>query len=131
MESSKLAGQGEVTGSRYDTLLLIAALIALLGGMFVYYAFVAQMAKAVRLLIMFAGIGASLALVYQTEIGKTLWAYVQGARVEVRKVVWPSRQETLQTTLIVAVFVLIIALLMWGLDAALLFGVSKLTGRGA
>lgn len=131
MESSKLAGQGEVTGSRYDTLLLVAALIALLGGMFVYYAFVAQMAKAVRLLIMFGGIGASVALVYQTEIGKTLWAYVQGSRVEVRKVVWPSRQETLQTTLIVAVFVLIIALLMWGLDAALLFGVSKLTGRGA
>jgi preprotein translocase subunit SecE len=131
MESSKIAGQGEETGSRYDTILLVAALVLLVGGMVIYYVFVPQLSKLPRLLILLGGIAAAVAVVYQTMIGKTLWAYVQGSRVELRKVVWPSRQESLQTTLVIAVFVVLIALLMWGLDSALLYGVGKLTGRGA
>ena len=53
------------------------------------------------------------------------------ANVERRKVVWPTRQESVQTTLVIAVFVIIVALIMWALDSALLAGVQYLTGRSA
>ncbi|WP_295687645.1 preprotein translocase subunit SecE [uncultured Nevskia sp.] len=131
MESSKTAGsQVEETGSRFDTLLLISALALLIGGLAVYYVFL-ELPKSVRLLLLLGSIAAAVAAVYRTAIGHSLWSHVQGARVELRKVVWPTRQESLQTTLIIAIFVLIVALMMWGLDATLLWGVQKLTGRSA
>lgn len=131
MESSKIVSQGEETGSRFDTLLLIIAIVLLIGGMAAYYTLVPQLSKLPRMALMLGGLAAAVALVYQTAVGKTLWGYVQGSRVELRKVVWPTRQESLQTTLIIAVFVIIVALLMWGLDSVLLLGVQQLTGRGA
>ncbi len=131
MESSKIAGgPGEETGSRFDTLLLIVAVSLLIAGMVVYYAYAAELSKLPRLALLLGSIGGAIAIVYQTGVGKTLWSYVQGSRVELRKVVWPTRQESLQTTLVIAVFVIIVALLMWGLDSILLLGVQQLTGRG-
>jgi preprotein translocase subunit SecE len=56
----------------------------------------------------------------QTAKGIAFWALVKGSRTEIRKVVWPTRQETIQTTMIVVVFVVVAALLLWGLDS--LFG---------
>lgn len=132
MESSKTAGgPGEESGSRLDTVLLIAAIAVLVGGMVVYYAFSAELSKLPRLAILLGSVAASVAAVYRTAVGRELWSYVQGSRAELRKVVWPTRQESLQTTLIIAVFVILVALLMWGLDSALLFGVHKLTGQSA
>jgi len=132
MESSKTAGsQVEEAGSRFDTLLLISALVLLIGGLSAYYVLEPTLPKFARLLILLGGIAASVAVVYRTAMGQMLWSHVQGARVELRKVVWPTRQESLQTTLIIAIFVLIVALLMWGLDAALLAGVQALTGRSS
>jgi len=131
MESSKTAGsQVEDTGSRFDTLLLISALALLIGGLVAYYVFI-ELPKLVRMLLLLGSIAAAVAAVYRTALGQSLWSHVQGSRVELRKVVWPTRQESLQTTLIIAIFVLIVALMMWGLDAALLAGVQALTGRSA
>jgi preprotein translocase subunit SecE len=121
--------QNEERGSRFDTLLLIVALLLLIGGMAAYYMLVPQLSKLPRMGLMLGGIAVAVALIYQTAIGKALWGYVLGSRVELRKVVWPSRQETLQTTLVIAVFVVFMALVMWGLDSALLHGVQLLTGR--
>lgn len=78
-----------------------------------------------------AAFAATLTLTYQTTLGRELWGYISGARTEMRKVVWPTRQQSVQTTLMIAVVVLIMALLLWGLDAVLLKGVEFLTGRGA
>jgi preprotein translocase subunit SecE len=50
------------------------------------------------------------------------------ARNEIRQVVWPNRQETMQTTLIVVAVVLVMALLLWGLDSLLSWAVSSLIG---
>jgi preprotein translocase subunit SecE len=55
----------------------------------------------------------------QTARGAAFWVLVKGSRTEIRKVVWPTRQETVQTTMIVVVFVLVVALLLWGLDSFL------------
>lgn len=55
----------------------------------------------------------------QTEKGAAFWALLKSAQIEMRKVVWPSKPETNQTTLMVLVVVFITALILWGLDAIL------------
>lgn len=117
--------------SAKDTALLIAALAVLVGGMVAFYYYATQFNLLVRWLIMLGSLAAALALSYQTRLGREVWGYVVGARIELRKVVWPTRQESVQATLMIAVVVLITALLLWGLDSLLLWGVEAVTGRGA
>ncbi|TJY63182.1 preprotein translocase subunit SecE [Sinimarinibacterium sp. CAU 1509] len=114
-----------------DTALLGLSAAALVGGMFAFYYFDPQFNALIRTLILLASLGLSLTLAYQAELGKSLWGYVVGSRIELRKIVWPSRQESVQATLMIAVVVLVMALLLWGLDSLLLWGVEALTGRGA
>ncbi|MDD3763889.1 MAG: preprotein translocase subunit SecE [Nevskiales bacterium] len=121
----------KAVSSHKDTALLLAAAVALLGGMFAFYYYEVQFNALVRVLILLGGAAVGLALAYQTALGKTLWGYVVGSRIEMRKIVWPSKQESIQATLMIAVVVLIMALLLWGLDSLLLWGVETLTGRGA
>lgn len=118
------------SSSRYDSLLLLASVVLLVGGMFAFYWFNGSINAALRMLMLIAALGAAVAIAYQTQLGRELWGYVIGARSELRKVVWPSRQEALQSTLMIAVVVLVMSLLLWGLDSFLLFGVKSLTGRG-
>ena len=78
-------------------------------------------------------LAAALAIViaFQTEKGKRLWRFALDARNELRKVVWPSRQETIQTTVMVLGVVAIISLILWGVDVVLLRAIAWLTGYGA
>ena len=69
-----------------------------------------------------------LVVLLQTVEGRQFFSFAKDARSELRKVVWPTRQETIQTTVMVAVMVFIAALLMWGLDAMLMWAIGKLTG---
>ncbi len=64
----------------------------------------------------------------QTAKGHAFWSLLREAQTEVRRVVWPSRQEATQTTLIVVVLVLIMALILWALDSGLGWIVSKIIG---
>jgi preprotein translocase subunit SecE len=66
----------------------------------------------------------------QTAPGRELWQFVTDSRMEVRKVVWPSRQETLQTTLVVAVMVVVLGLVLWLFDMILVGVLRFLTGQG-
>jgi preprotein translocase subunit SecE len=126
-----MESQTEVTQSpRYDSLLLAAALLLLVGALASFYYFASDVNALVRVLGLLAATGISLALAYRTDLGRSVWGYIVGARTELRKVVWPSRQEALQATLMIAVVVLITALLLWGLDSLLFWGVKTLTGRG-
>jgi preprotein translocase subunit SecE len=67
----------------------------------------------------------------QTEKGKAFWQFATESRTELRKVVWPSRQETIQTTVMVLAIVAIVGLILWGVDIVLLKVIAKLTGYGA
>ena len=69
-------------------------------------------------------------ILVRTTAGHGFWTFAKGARDEVRRVVWPTRHETMQTTLIVFAMVVILALILWGIDAILLVGISWLTGHG-
>ena len=70
-----------------------------------------------------------LALAAWTQAGGHALSFMKAARGELRKVVWPTRKETMQTTIIVAVVVLVTALVLWGLDSLLLWVMGWVTGQ--
>lgn len=63
-----------------------------------------------------------------TAKGYSFWSLLKAAQVEVRKVVWPTRQETTQTTLVVVAVVIVMAVILWGVDTGLGFVASKIIG---
>ena len=71
-----------------------------------------------------------LAIAFQTVKGRLAWKFFKDARNEMRKVVWPTRHETFQTTLIVIGIVIVFAIIMWGVDVFLIWAVGLLTGQG-
>ncbi len=81
-----------------------------------------------RLIGVMAVSGLALLIAAYTEKGKSFMELLKGARAEVRRVVWPTRQETLQTTGIVVLFVGVMALLLWLLDLGLGAVISKIIG---
>lgn len=81
-----------------------------------------------RVLVLLALAGAAAFIGLQTGRGKAFFVLAKEARAEIRKVVWPTRQETTQTTLIVVAVVLVMALLLWGLDSLLGWLVSLIVG---
>ena len=74
---------------------------------------------------------AAIAVALQSEPGREFWRFMQGARVELRKVVWPTKVETRQTTIAVIVFVVIMGVFFWALDLLLLWITRTLTGQGS
>ncbi|MFL2547307.1 MAG: preprotein translocase subunit SecE [Candidatus Rariloculaceae bacterium] len=112
-----------------DTLKLLIAGAVLLGGIFgyYYYADVSVLIRAIGVLLSLA-VGVVIAL--QSTRGQEFVKFVQGARVELRKVVWPTREETIQTTITVLVFALIMGVFFWLLDMFLLYATRLLTGQG-
>ena len=92
--------------------------------------FFAQQALLVRVLglVVLAAIAFGIAMT--TNKGRKALGFAQEAHVELRKVVWPSRQETVQTTLMVLGVIVVIGLILWGIDILLLKLVSKLIGYG-
>ena len=110
--------QVQTGASALDTVKLVAAAAILVGGIAAFY-LLGTYPLAVRWLIVLAALGAGVAVALQSAQGRTLWAFVQGSRVELRKVVWPTRQETLQTTLVVVVVILVMGVFFWLLDLGL------------
>jgi preprotein translocase subunit SecE len=70
-----------------------------------------------------------LAITLQTQQGRKTLEFTREARMELRKVHWPTRQETLQTTFIVAVMVVVLALILWGIDGMLMWAIGWLMGQ--
>ena len=119
----------ERDASSLDTVKLIIALLLVVGGIVAFYYFEEQMLL-VRVIALLILVGLSAAAVYSTAPGKTIWGFMKESRVEVRKVVWPSRQEATQTTLIVVVMVFFMGVFLWLLDMFLFWGIRSLPGQG-
>ena len=77
-----------------------------------------------------AAIILSAAIGFQTEKGRRIWSFFGEAQIEVRKVVWPTREETVQTTLVVILMVFVIALFLWLLDLFLGWSIGVIMGHG-
>ncbi len=82
----------------------------------------------IRAVAVVAMVGIAGLIALQTEKGRNAAIFAKEARTEVRKVVWPTRQEAIQTTGIVLVVTLLMSLLLWGLDSVLFWLVGLVTG---
>jgi preprotein translocase subunit SecE len=112
-----------------DTAKLLLAVIVLLAGLVGYYYF-ADSSALLRVLGVIVALAVAALIGYTSFQGQVLWKFIQGSRVELRKVVWPTREETIQTTLVVLLFALIGGVFFWLLDLLLLFVTSRITGQG-
>jgi len=112
-----------------DTIKLLLAIAILIGSLVGYYTF-QDIHAVVRVLGVVAGIGLALFTLYQTTIGRGWYLYLMHAKREVKQVVWPTRPETVQMTLIVFVVVILMGIFLWLIDMLFLWAVQLLTGQG-
>ena len=117
----------ETTESRFDSVkwIIVTALVAVAVVGNSYFSDQSLLYRVLGI-VAIAAVAGLVAL--QTAKGAAFWALVKGSRNEIRKVVWPTRQETVQTTMIVVAFVLLVALILWGLDSFLGWLVSLAIG---
>mgnify|MGYP001817637715 CR=1 FL=1 len=104
-----------------------AALIVAGIGAYYYFPDASVLARAVGVV---ASLAVAIAIFATTVRGRELWRFIQTSRIELRKVIWPNRQETLQTGVAVIVFALIMGVFFWLLDMILLWLTRLLTGQG-
>ena len=101
-----------------DNLKWLFALAVTVASLWGFYAF-ADESLLLRVIGLLVALGIAGGAAMQTEKGRLAWAFGRDARTEVRKVVWPSRKETVQTTGLIMAMVGIVALFLWLLDSFL------------
>ncbi len=121
--------QAENGASALDIAKLVASAAILVGGIAAFYVLV-DVPLAVRWLIVLGALAAGIVVALQSAQGREFWQFVQGSRIELRKVVWPTRQETMQTTLVVVVAIFVLGIFFWLLDMLLGAVTRALTGQG-
>jgi len=132
--SSKVDQQQTTTpSSSLDTVKLAVAAILLLAGIAGFYYFETWKGEPVslffRVLGLLAVVGIASFIALKTATGSQLLSFLKDSRNEVRKMVWPTRAETLQTTLMVFVIVTILSIFLWLVDMVLGWGIHALLGR--
>ncbi len=110
-----------------DILKLLIASGLLVGGIFGYYWYL-EWILALRVLLVLGGLAACIGVAATSAQGQRVWSFIQGSRIEIRKVVWPTKQETTQTAIAVFIFTLVMALFFWALDSGLLWLTRRLVG---
>ncbi len=111
-----------------DTPKLLVAFLLVVAGVAGFY-YLRDAAAVLRLLSVLAGLAAATAVMWTTVLGKRFFAFGKDSVAEARRVVWPTRKETLQTTGVVVLFAILMALFLWGVDATLMSIVNGLMGR--
>ena len=119
--------KAEQQPSGFDTVKLLVSLMIIVAGIIGFYYFKDE-SQLLRVLGMLAVVVVAFLIISTTLIGKKSLGFARDARVEVRKVVWPTRQETTQTTIAVLVMVLIVAIMLWLIDMFLGWSVRSLLG---
>jgi preprotein translocase subunit SecE len=115
----------EQSTSAIDTFKIMTAVLVLIAGVVGFHYFEAE-SQLLRVLGMLAVAVVAFFIAASSEPGRRGLGFVKEARVEVRKVVWPTRQETLQTTMAVLFMVVLVAIMLWLFDMFLGWGVSVL-----
>jgi len=121
--------QAQQGATGLDTAKLVAGGAIAVAGIAAFYMLTAQPIW-LRWIIVLGSLAAGTLVGLQSHQGKEFSAFVQSSRIELRKVVWPSRQETVQVTIVVFVMILALGLFFWGLDSLLGFLTRWLLGRG-
>jgi preprotein translocase subunit SecE len=125
--------QAEDTSTAFDVVKQGLSLLLVVAGVagFYYFSEVPGFTLLYRVLALVAMILIAIAIVFTTGLGRNIWGFAQESKLEVRKVVWPTREETVRTTLLVFGMVFIVGLILWLLDWGLLVAIKSLTGQGA
>ena len=113
-----------------DTAKLALAILIVLAGLVGYY-FFADSSALLRALGVILALAVATVVAFTSLQGRLLWKFIQGARVELNKIVWPTREETIQTTLVVLVVALVGGVFFWLLDLFLLWLTTRITGQGS
>ena len=122
-----MSAKPQVNASGFDTVKLLVAVAVVVGAILGFY-YLDAYSQLLRVLGLLVLVGLAAFIVYQTAVGQAVWEFATASKVEVRKVVWPSRQETVQTTLIVFVMVLVMGIVLWLFDMMLSAILRALTG---
>lgn len=109
---------------------LLVAFLLLAAGIAGFY-LLADKATVLRILAVLAGLGAAVAVLWTTPAGQQSLGFIAESVIEARKVVWPTRKETVQTTLVVFVLVVIMAAFLAVVDIGFAYMVQWLMGRSA
>lgn len=121
--------QVEASASVFDVVKQVFSVVFVVAGVAAFYYFsetplLYRVLGLVVVALMVAG------MMLTTGVGRNVWGFVLESKQEVRKVVWPTRDETFRTTLLVFAMVFIVGLILWLLDMFLFWGVRLLTGQG-
>jgi preprotein translocase subunit SecE len=119
----------EPSATLFDAAKLLLAVAILVAAVLGFYYFESA-PLALRSLGVLVALGLAAVVALQSMQGQSIWKFIQAARIELRKVVWPTREETIQTTVAVLIFALIGGTFFWLLDVLLLWLTSKITGQG-
>jgi preprotein translocase subunit SecE len=119
----------EKTSAR-DNVMWALGLLVLLAGVIGFFRFSGEVMTLIRVVGLLVSAGIALALIARTVRGRDMFAFLRETDVERRKVVWPTRQETLQTTLMVLVITVIVAILLFIMDTIFGWVVRQLIGSG-
>lgn len=128
--------QAEPAASVADIVKQVFSVVLVVAGVVGFYyfstdhSFVKEVGLLYRVLGLLVIVSISVGLLSTTGIGRSVIGFALESRQEVRKVVWPTRDETVRTTLLVFAMVFIVGLILWLLDMFLFWGVRLLTGQG-
>lgn len=115
-------------GEAMNKLKWLTVILLLAAGLVANY-YYSQIAWPLRFLAWLLGLPVVALIAFQTQQGKLALNFIREARVELRKITWPTRQETVQTTFIIAVMVVILSIALWGIDGVLMWLIGWLTGQ--
>jgi preprotein translocase subunit SecE len=113
-----------------DKLKLLAAGLLVVAGIAGYYV-LAESPAVLRVLSVMAGLALAATVAWFTEPGRQFYGFSRESVAEARKVVWPTRKETIQMTGVVILFVIVMALFLWVVDSVLISVVRLVMGRGS
>jgi preprotein translocase subunit SecE len=120
--------QTPVGAAAKDTVLMMLSIVVLFAGIVAFYWFDEQ-PLLIRVAMVIVGLGAAAGLMWFSWYGREFWQFALAARIELRKVVWPEREETIKTTYVVFIFAIVMGLFFWGLDWVLTWLTRLLSGQ--
>ena len=121
--------QVEASASVFDVVKQVFSVVFVVAGVAAFYYF-SEISLLYRVLGLVVVALIVVGMILTTGMGQNVWGFVLESKQEVKKVVWPTREETVRTTLLVFAMVFIVGLILWLLDMFLFWGVRILTGQG-
>jgi preprotein translocase subunit SecE len=89
-----------------------------------------EISAPVKVILWILWLTLSMGIAYFTQVGKRTFMFAKEAKIELQKVVWPTRQETVQTTSIVMIMVAVTGFVLWGIDSGMMWVIAKITHLG-